>query len=324
MTTGAAPHGLTALFRAFRSPHAKSRRNVPVPAGATVARERPVILPDGAAPGRSGSDAAVVFDRVSLAFDEQVVLRDVSFEIPRGAMRILLGDSGAGKSVLLKLILGLLRPDAGAIFVHGQRVDNMPERDLLRVRGDIGMLFQENALFDSLTVAGNVGYRLYEETDMPRPAVRARVEEVLTFVGLRPLIDAMPATLSGGERRRVGIARAMASRPSLLLFDDPTTGLDPIIATTVDHEIIKLRDLQHVTSLVVTHQIRDAYYIATHQAVQRDGRVTIVTADDHKAAQTEFMVLHEGRIRFQGRASELLASPDAYLRTFLFRTLPPW
>jgi phospholipid/cholesterol/gamma-HCH transport system ATP-binding protein len=266
----------------------------------------------------------VVFDRVSLAFDEQVVLRDVSFQIPRGGMRILLGDSGAGKSVVLKLILGLLRPDAGAIVVGGQRVDTMPERDLLRVRADVGMLFQENALFDSLTVNENVGYRLYEETGMPRAAVRARVEEVLTFVGLRSLIDAMPATLSGGERRRVGIARAIASRPALLLFDDPTTGLDPIIATTVDHEIIKLRDLEHVTSLVVTHQMRDAFYIATHEAVQRDGRVAIVTAEDHKAAQTEFMVLHEGRIRFHGRASELLASQDRYLRDFLFRILPPW
>jgi phospholipid/cholesterol/gamma-HCH transport system ATP-binding protein len=192
------------------------------------------------------------------------------------------------------------------------------------VRADIGMLFQENALFDSLTVDENVGYRLYEETDMPGAAVRARVEEVLTFVGLRSFIDAMPATLSGGERRRVGIARAMASRPALLLFDDPTTGLDPIIASTVDDEIIKLRDLQHVTSLVVTHQIRDAYYIATNQAVQRDGRVTIVSADDQKGAQTEFMVLHEGRIRFQGSASKLVASRDAYLQDFLFRTLPPW
>jgi phospholipid/cholesterol/gamma-HCH transport system ATP-binding protein len=268
--------------------------------------------------------AAVVFDHISLAFDDQVVLRDVSFRIPKGEMRILLGNSGAGKSVLLKLILGLLRPDAGAIYVHGQRIDAMEERDLLRVRAAIGMLFQENALFDSLTVDENVGYRLYEETAMPREAVRARVEEVLTFIGLRPLIDAMPATLSGGERRRVGIARAVASRPALLLFDDPTTGLDPIIATTVDHEIIKLRDLQHVTSLVVTHQIRDAFYIATHAAVQQDGQVAIVTADERKAAQTEFIVLHEGGICFHGSANELLASEDRYVRDFLFKTLPPW
>lgn len=290
----------------------------------TATPDRASELTGAAVPREGESDAAVVFDKVSLAFDEQVVLRDLSFQIPRGAMRILLGSSGAGKSVVLKLILGLLRPDSGAIFVQGQRVDSMSERDLLRVRSDIGMLFQENALFDSLTVDENVGYRLYEETDMPRAAVRARVEEVLTFVGLRSFIDGMPATLSGGERRRVGIARAMASRPALLLFDDPTTGLDPIIATTVDDEIVKLRDLARVTSLVVTHQIRDAYYIATHQAMPRDGRVAIVPADDQKAAQTEFMVLHEGRIWFHGPASELLASQDRYLRHFLFNTLPPW
>ena len=321
MTTEVATHGLTALFRAFRWPRDEARRGLAVspPATATLDRPAPEDAVCQVAPA-----AAVVFDRVSLAFDDEVVLRDVSFEIPRGTMRILIGNSGAGKSVLLKLILGLLRPDAGAIYVHGQRVDTMPERDLLRLRGDIGMLFQENALFDSLTVADNVGYRLYEETGMPEAAIRARVEEVLTFVGLRPLVDAMPATLSGGERRRVGIARAMAARPALLLFDDPTTGLDPIIAKTVDREIIKLRDLQHATSLVVTHQIRDAFYIATHEAVERNGEVTIVAADDHKVAKTEFMVLHEGRIQFHGSGSDLLACPDGYLRKFLFKTLPPW
>ena len=323
MITGAATHGLTALFRGFRAPRDRSGPDPGGAAASTAPLDRPASLPEGRG-GQAGPGAAVIFDRVSLAFDDRVVLRDVSFEIPEGAMRVLLGNSGAGKSVLLKLILGLLRPDEGAIFVHGQRIDTMPERDLLRVRGDIGMLFQENALFDSLTVAENVGYRLYEETGMPRSAVRARVEEVLTFVGLRPLIDAMPATLSGGERRRVGIARAMASRPSLLLFDDPTTGLDPIIATSVDHEIIKLRDLQHVTSLVVTHQIRDAFYITMHEAVTRDGGLTFVAAGDQAAAKTEFMVLHDGRIQFHGPASELLASRDRYLQEFLFKTLPPW
>jgi phospholipid/cholesterol/gamma-HCH transport system ATP-binding protein len=267
---------------------------------------------------------AVAFEHVSLAFDDHVVLRDVSFTIPKATMRILLGASGAGKSVLLKLILGLLRPDSGRILVNGRRIDDMPERDLLKMRGDIGMLFQSNALFDSLTVAENVGYRLYEETDMPRDAVRARVGEVLAFIGLADCIDRMPSTLSGGQRRRVAIARAMAPRPSLLLFDDPTTGLDPIIATTVDDEIVKLRDLQRVTSIVVTHQIRDAYYIATHQAVNEQGRVRIVHAPATTVARAEFMVLHDGRILFDGSAAELLASRDPYLENFLFRTLPPW
>jgi phospholipid/cholesterol/gamma-HCH transport system ATP-binding protein len=197
----------------------------------------------------------------------------------------------------------------------------MRERDLLRLRADIGMLFQETALFDSLTVAENVGYRLDEETDMPKDQVRHRVEEVLGFIGLGDYIDRRPSELSGGQRRRVAIARAMAAKPSLLLFDDPTTGLDPIIATTVDDEIVKLRDLQGVTSMVVTHQIRDAFYVATHQAVRQDGRVQIVAADDTKA---RFIVLHDCRIGFEGTGAELLASPDDYLREFLFMTLPPW
>jgi phospholipid/cholesterol/gamma-HCH transport system ATP-binding protein len=267
---------------------------------------------------------AVVFEKVSFAFDEHVVLRDISFTVPKGSMRILLGASGAGKSIVLKLILGLLRPDSGRIFVDGQRIDDMAEEDLLRVRADIGMLFQESALFDSLTVAENVGYRLYEETRMPLDQVRRRIEEVLGFIGLGEYIDRMPSELSGGQRRRVAIARAITAKPQLLLFDDPTTGLDPIIATTVDDEIVKLRDLERVTAILVTHQIRDAFYVATHQAVRTNGRLQILDADEAKAAHAVFMVLHDGGIRFKGSASELLASRDPYLQEFLFMTLPPW
>jgi phospholipid/cholesterol/gamma-HCH transport system ATP-binding protein len=264
---------------------------------------------------------AVAFHDVSFAFDDHVVLNGVSFSVPKGSMTILLGASGAGKSVVLKLILGLLRPDEGAILVNGLRVDRMAERDLLQLRGDIGMLFQETALFDSLTVAENVGYRLFEETDMPADQARRRVVDVLGFVGLAEYIHRMPSELSGGQRRRVAIARAMASKPSLLLFDDPTTGLDPIIAATVDDEIVKLRDLERVTSIVVTHQIRDAFYVATHEAMTTNGRVQILPASGERA---RFMVLHEGRIFFEGTGAELLASQDAYLQEFLFMTLPPW
>jgi phospholipid/cholesterol/gamma-HCH transport system ATP-binding protein len=226
--------------------------------------------------------AAVEFDHVSLAFDDLVVLKDLSFAIPEGSMRFLLGASGAGKSLILKLILGLLRPDSGGILVNGQRVDAMSERDLLKMRADIGMVFQENALFDSLTVGENVGYRLYEETNVSADQVRARVEEVLAFLGLGEFIDRMPASLSGGQRRRVGIGRAMASKPGLMLFDDSTTGLDPVISATVDDEIVKLRDLEQVTALVVTQQIRDAFYIATHKAVRDNGDMRVVDVDREK------------------------------------------
>jgi phospholipid/cholesterol/gamma-HCH transport system ATP-binding protein len=268
--------------------------------------------------------SAVVFDKVSFAFDDHIVLRDVSFAVPTGRMKILLGASGAGKSVVLKLILGLLRPDAGTILVNGQRVDQLTEQHLLRIRGDIGMLFQESALFDSLTVAENVGYRLYEETDMPGDQVRRRIEEVLGFIGLGEYIDRMPSELSGGQRRRVAIARAMAAKPALVLFDDPTTGLDPVTATTVDDEIVKLRDLEHVTSIVVTHQIRDAFYMATHEAVRIDGQLQIRAANEAKADRASFLVLHEGRIYFEGSTEALRTSRDGYLRQFLFMTLPPW
>ena len=267
---------------------------------------------------------AIEFDRVSLAFDDHVVLKDLSFTVPKGAMRILFGASGAGKSVILKLALGLLRPDEGEISVNGLRVDQMAERDLLKMRSDIGMVFQENALFDSLTVAENVGFRLHEERELSDEHIEGRIQEVLGFVGLRDFADRMPSALSGGQRRRVGIARAMASKPKLLLFDDPITGLDPLIATTIDDEIVKLRDLEDVTTFVVTHQIRDAFYIAEHRAVKTNGKVEVVKEDASKIAGVEFMVLLDGAIKFQGTASELLAAKDPYLVEYLYKTLPPW
>ena len=264
-----------------------------------------------------------MFDRVFLAFDDHVVLHDLSFTIPRGAMRILLGPSGSGKSVILKLILGLLRPDDGAILVNGRRVDTMPEAELLKMRSDIGMVFQENALFDSLTVAQNVGFRLIEE-GMPDDDVDRRVAEVLGFVGLSDFADRMPSQLSGGQRRRVGIARGMASKPALMLFDDPITGLDPLIAVTVDDEIIKLRDFENVTSLLVTHQIRDAYYVATHRAIRENGTTRIVEAEPAAAAEFEFMLLANGRIHMQASAAKLFSSTDPFVQEYLEKTLPPW
>jgi phospholipid/cholesterol/gamma-HCH transport system ATP-binding protein len=266
---------------------------------------------------------AVVFEQVSLAFDDHVVLNGLSFSIPTGAMRILLGPSGSGKSVILKLILGLLKPDSGSIIVNGHRVDTMPEHELLKLRADIGMSFQENALFDSLTVAENVGFRLIEE-GMSDGEVDARVAEVLGFVGLSDFADRMPSQLSGGQRRRVGIARGMASKPSLMLLDDPITGLDPLIAMTVDDEIIKLRDLEQVTSLLVTHQIRDAYYVATHSAVNDGGSIRIVDAVPARAEQIEFMLLADGRIHVQASAQKLFSSNDPFVKEYLYKTLPPW
>jgi len=267
---------------------------------------------------------AVVFKNVSFAFDDNVVLRDLSFSILRGSMRILFGPSGTGKSILLKLILGLLRPDSGEIWVNGERIDTMAETDLMRVRADIGMLFQESALFDSLTVAENVGYRLYEESDMPEEQARARIDEVLGFVGLREYTNRMPSELSGGQRRRVAIARAMASKPRLLLFDDPTSGLDPITAVSIDNQIVKLRDQEHVTSILATHQIRDAFYVASSDAGTTPAGEPIPPQVYSHARQATFMVLNEGRIYFEGEADQLRTSQDRYLQEFMFMGLPPW
>jgi phospholipid/cholesterol/gamma-HCH transport system ATP-binding protein len=260
----------------------------------------------------------VMFDHVRLAFDDKVVLADLSFTLIKGHTKIILGASGSGKSTVLKIITGLWKADSGVVWVNGQRVDQLSEREMMSVRADLGMIFQEGALFDSLTVRENVGYKLYEETAMPLDDVDARVEEVLGFIGLTEHIDKMPSELSGGQRRRVAIARAMAFKPSILLYDEATTGLDPITASTVDDEIIKLRDLEGVSSIVVTHQLRDAFYIATHMAVRSPrGEVTIVPASADKAEEAEFLMLKDGLICFEGTAEELRRSTDPYLKTFL-------
>ncbi len=267
-------------------------------------------------PSRTDAEM-IVFKNVSLAFDDTVVLRDVSFTLRKGHTKIILGASGAGKSISLKLILGLLKPDGGEVWVNGQRVDQMSELEMMKVRSDLGMVFQEGALFDSLTVGENVGYKLYEESEMPLDEVRARVEEVLGFVGLSQFIDRKPSELSGGQRRRVAIARAMTVKPGILLYDEPTTGLDPITADTIDEQIVKLRDLEEVTSILVTHQLRDAFFVATHEAKRKGEDVEFVLAAKEKLEEAEFMMLKDGVIIFEGTAHELRASTDPYIQAFL-------
>jgi phospholipid/cholesterol/gamma-HCH transport system ATP-binding protein len=275
--------------------------------------------PGAQAVDTSGSDDPVVlvFDHVSLAFDEKVVLRDVSFTLRRGRTKIILGASGSGKSTILKLIVGLLRPDDGAIHVNDRRVDRMPEHELMEVRAGIGMVFQEGALFDSLTVAENVGFKLTEQADMSSDDIDRRVEEILGFMGLTEFADRMPGELSGGQRRRVAIARSMASKPGILLYDEATTGLDPVTAITVDEEMVKLRDVENVSSIIVTHQLRDAFFVATREAVRENGRLGIAPASPAKCEEAEFIMLKDGLIIFEGNAGELRAAKDPYIRNFL-------
>jgi phospholipid/cholesterol/gamma-HCH transport system ATP-binding protein len=260
----------------------------------------------------------IVFDHVQLAFDDKVVLRDVSFTLVRGHTKVILGASGSGKSTALKIVTGLLKADSGVVWVNGERIDQLTEHQMMAVRADLGMIFQEGALFDSLTVRENVGYKLYEESDQPIPEIDDRVKEVLGFVGLIEHLNKMPSELSGGQRRRVAIARAMAFKPRILLYDEATTGLDPLTATTVDDEIIKLRDLEGASSIVVTHQLRDAFYVATRMAIRdADGKVQIVPASREKEKATEFIMLRDGFIVFEGDAEELRNSKDEYIQTFL-------
>jgi phospholipid/cholesterol/gamma-HCH transport system ATP-binding protein len=276
---------------------------------------RPALLDEALGPG----GPIIVFDGVWLAFDDKVILRNVSFTLQTGHTKIFLGASGAGKSTILRLILGLLKPDQGRIFVNGEEVDSMSEDELMAVRADLGMVFQEGALFDSLTVRENVGYKLFEELYWPIDKANARVQEVLGFIGLGEFIDRMPSELSGGQRRRVAIARAMAAKPRILLFDEPTTGLDPITALTVDEEIIKLRDLEGVSSILVTHQLRDAFFVAEHIAARKGADVAFEKASGHKADEAEFIMLRDGRIAFEGNAAELRAAAEteSYISAFL-------
>ena len=233
------------------------------------------------------------------------ILNGISFKIYPGFTKIFLGASGAGKSTILKLILGLLPPDSGRIWVHGSRIDGMREEELLRNRDQTGMVFQEGALFDSLTVGENVGFKLYEDSDLPLDEVRQRVEETLGFVGLGEYVDRMPSELSGGQRRRVAIARAMATKPPLLLYDEPTAGLDPITSLTIGAEIVKLRDLEGGTAVLVTHQLRDAFYIARHVASAGPDGVGLHPAAPEKVEQADFVMLRDGRLMFEGSVDEL-------------------
>ena len=271
---------------------------------------------DAARPSQTLGATVVGFDGVSLAYDDKLVLEGVTFTLQPGHMKIILGASGSGKSTILKLLLGLLRPDAGTIRAFGGRLDRLTEDELAPIRARMGMVFQEGALFDSLTVRENVGYRLYEEEHGSVEAADQRVSDVLASVGIG-VEPADEAELSGGQRKRVAIARAMASQPQLVLYDEPTTGLDPITATTIDDEIIKLRDIAGVSSMIVTHQLRDAFYVATHQAVRVHDQVEIVSAPPDQMHGVEFLMLRDTRVVFEGDAAALRASTDPYIRMFL-------
>jgi len=257
----------------------------------------------------------VVVDDVSIIFDVKPVLQNISFTVQRGETRIILGPAGGGKSVLMKLVNGLLKPDTGSIHVFGHNVSTMPEVDLFKLRSRIGMVFQESALFDSLSVGDNVAYRLHED-HVPEEEVHSRVVEALQFVALENTIEKFPSELSGGMRRRVSIARAIITNPDLILYDSPTGGLDPITSTTIIDLVIKQRDVTQTTSLVITHRIQDAYLLARSRFNPQTEKVEQIPnngIDD----STKFLVLNEGKVVFDGTTEELVHSNDPWLKEYL-------
>jgi phospholipid/cholesterol/gamma-HCH transport system ATP-binding protein len=258
---------------------------------------------------------AIIFEDVSLSFEDLHVLDKVSFELKRGETKVMLGVAGSGKSTILKLCLGLLRPDSGHIYVLGHDVTAMTEEELFDLRSQVGIVFQESALFDSLTVRENVAFRLMEEK-LPEDEVEARVREALRFVELENTLDMFPSSLSGGMRRRVGIARAIITHPEILLYDSPTGGLDPITSTTIIELIMKQRDVAKTSALLVTHRLQDGFMLASHYYDPATNSMKLVDGKP-RDVRTSFMILREGGIIFDGTSHDLAEITDPYIKEYI-------
>ena len=274
-----------------------------------VARDAPLMADD--------HHRAVVFEDVAIAFEGQPVLDDVSFELPRAETKVLFGVAGSGKTTILKLALGLIKPDRGRVFVLGYEVSSMREEELFDVRRKIGMVFQESALFDSLTVKENVAYRLIEEEHMPESEVEQRVVEALRFVELEHTLGLLPSELSGGMRRRVAIARAIITQPEVVLYDSPTAGLDPITSTRIIELIMKQRDVYHSSALMVTHRLQDAFIMASHYFDIETNQMRPLSESPQREVNTSFLVLRDGKVIFDGTAVEMAETENEYIREYI-------
>lgn len=260
------------------------------------------------------------FEHVSLFFDEQPALDDVSFALYPGASCVILGAAGSGKTVLLKTAIGLIKPDRGHVWLFGRDITAIPESELVDLRSRVGILFQEGGLFDSLTIEENVAYPLLNQRALrcPRDQVRARVEAALARVELEHTLDKYPSELSGGMRRRVGIARANVTEPPLVLYDSPTAGLDPITAHTIMTLILKERDTKNTTTVIVTHRYQDGHLLANFRYNPATNRIEPLAHDGrHAASDTKFLVMRDGRLVFEGSQPELEASTDPYIKKFV-------
>jgi phospholipid/cholesterol/gamma-HCH transport system ATP-binding protein len=258
-----------------------------------------------------------VFEDVHLSFEDKQVLRGVSFKLPLGETKALFGVAGSGKSTILKLALGLFPPDSGRITVLGNEVTQLPEQDLFPMRAHLGMVFQESALFDSLTVRENVAYRLMEEHGIYDDEIDRRVRETLRFVELEHTLDLDPAELSGGMRRRVAIARAIITQPELLLYDSPTGGLDPVTSNTIIELIMKQRDVYRTSSLLVTHRLQDAFTLATHEFDQKTNTLRVLPRGQYCNVPMSFLILRDGKVTFDGDIRQLATTKDEYIREYI-------
>ena len=276
----------------------------------TLPRER--STPDQADP----SAEAIVFDNVALAFEDTVVLDGVSFRLQHGETKALFGIAGSGKSTILKMAMGLFPPDSGRIFLLGQEVTKMSEQDLFELRRRVGIVFQESALFDSLTVRENVAFRLMEE-GISEEEIDQRVRQALSFVELEHTVDMLPSELSGGMRRRVGIARAIITRPEVLLYDSPTGGLDPVTSNTIVELIMKQRDVYQTSALMVTHRLQDAFTMATHQFDPKTNQMFSLPKGKLCDVPMSFLILKDGKVIFDGDAHTLATSRDPYIREYI-------
>jgi phospholipid/cholesterol/gamma-HCH transport system ATP-binding protein len=264
----------------------------------------------------SPSGYALEFDNVSIAFDENVVLDGISFQLPHGETKALFGVAGSGKSTLLKLAMGLLRPDGGRIFVLGEEVTRMSEQELFELRRRVGIVFQESALFDSLKVYENVAFRLMEE-GISAEEIERRVREALRFVELEQTYDMRPSELSGGMRRRVAIARAIITEPEVLLYDSPTGGLDPVTSNTIVELIVKQRDVYKTSALMATHRLQDAFTMATHQFDKATNQLVVLPKGQRGEVPMSFLILRDGKVIFDGDGHQLATSRDDYIREYI-------
>jgi phospholipid/cholesterol/gamma-HCH transport system ATP-binding protein len=267
---------------------------------------------------RNRAIPAIEFRNVVLSFDDRVILNNLSFKVMKGETKIILGGSGGGKSTIIKIVLGLLKPDSGRVLVDGEDITEFSEAQMMSVRKKIGMVFQEGALFDSLSVYDNVAYRLHEQ-GVPEEEVEPEVRRMLRFVNLEDAIDKMPIELSGGMRRRVGIARALIGDPKIVLFDEPTAGLDPPTARTICELAMKLRDLEDVSSIFVTHEMNNLHYICSEYAVVDDEGKVVFEREGERLCliNSKVMMMRQGNIIFSGTDESLQRSPDPYIQKFL-------